>query len=334
MSTFTGLLALFMIASIPLFAATSVPLTSADRVYVDLGIVAVGEKLHGEFKIINDSFDIVEIIRRTSSCGCSAVSSGEAVVKPGMTTTIVVDFERRTRSGEISSEIVVEWRSKSVSAGVLRIMVVGQYRSPLSVSSDVIMINSSVPQSIDIVSSDARVATSSVDVGPRHQGISANIVEIAKGHWRVLFAADNSQFPVGSSRFNVRILAHDALGTVIGEVPCAVVVTRSSDVSASPRQILTRMTKGANAAKINVQILPSLGRTVKVVKVYSSEEWLSGKVVEINGETSVVLVSISSDGKSSNATLFVDYEIQSVRETLSIPVARFVSNVTAKTESR
>jgi Protein of unknown function (DUF1573) len=81
-----------------------IEITPADH---DFGKVEQNQKLETEFEIRNIGSEELNIIRISTTCGCTAALTSERLVKPGETTKLKVTLETRMYKGDIERSVSI-----------------------------------------------------------------------------------------------------------------------------------------------------------------------------------------------------------------------------------
>lgn len=73
----------------------------------DFGGVSQDQKLTHAFVVRNEGTEDLEILRISTSCGCTAAIPTERIVRPGETTTLEVTLETRKYKGVVQNSVSV-----------------------------------------------------------------------------------------------------------------------------------------------------------------------------------------------------------------------------------
>jgi len=101
------------IATLGLFAAfASSSAWAAPRIEVepesfDFGEARQQSTLHKEFRLVNLGDSALEIVRVSTSCGCTATQLAETVIEPGASEVLRVSVNTRSDRGKIVRTVLV-----------------------------------------------------------------------------------------------------------------------------------------------------------------------------------------------------------------------------------
>lgn len=87
--------------------ANKMPVLQFESVTHNFGKVIQGERLSYSFKFKNTGHSNLIISYVESSCGCTTSTPPKEPIKPGDSGEIKVTFDSRTKSGEVSNQVLI-----------------------------------------------------------------------------------------------------------------------------------------------------------------------------------------------------------------------------------
>jgi hypothetical protein len=89
-------------------SALAGPSLAVEPAAFDFGEVRKHRTLSKEFRLVNIGDQALQLLRISTSCGCTVVETGAEVVAPGESTRLRVELQTRDDSGRVVRTVLVE----------------------------------------------------------------------------------------------------------------------------------------------------------------------------------------------------------------------------------